>query len=184
MFHLYARIAESSGPSGTTVRVGAPRSARVAQAASFAVVVAIVGMMWGRDNASVPPGVAGLFLLGVVVVYVVGWLQMRPLVTASPEFLQARSSLTTMTFEWAEVDEVVWEHRVGPALSTRTEVSVRRRGRTDLERVAVLHFLRGNMYGAAQSREIGERFLRWCRHYGASTRLGSGPVIGPMAAER
>ncbi len=184
MFHLYARITESSGSSGTTVRVSAPRSARVAQAISFVVLAAIIGIAWTRDGSPGPPAFMGLFLLSALVVFVAGWLQMRPILVAGPEGLEARSSLTTMTFPWEDVVEVVWVHRLGRALTTRTEVSVRRRGRSDPERVAVLHYLRGNMYGAAQSADIGERFLRWCRHYGAGTRLGDDPAIGPIVSER
>jgi hypothetical protein len=50
----------------------------------------------------------------------------------------------------------------------------------------VLHYLhlRGNIYGALQSTDIGERFLWFCRHYGVSSKLGDGPVYGPAMSER
>ena len=166
------------------MRVSAPGPARVAQAISYVALAAIVGIAWTRDGSPGPPAFMGLFLLGALVVFVAGWLQMRPLVVAGPAGLEIRSSLTTMTFTWDEVDEVVLEHPMGRALSTRTEMSVRRRGGSAPERVAVLHYLRGNVYGARQSADIGERLLRWCRHYGASTRLGDGPVIDPIVSER
>lgn len=47
-----------------------------------------------------------------------------------------------------------------------------------------LHYLRGNVYGALQSTDIGERSLRCCRHYGVSSKLGDGPVHGPTMSQR
>jgi hypothetical protein len=177
MVHLYARITEVQGPSGTTVRVTAPIIMRVAQALAFVVVAAIITIATQQAGSPGPPGFVAFFLVSAAVVYVAGWLQMRPFVAAGPEGLEARSSFATTSFRWEEVESVVWEHRFGHALSTRTEISVRRRGREDLQRVAVLHYLRGNILGAKQSTEIGARFLGWCRRYGASTRLGEGPMI-------
>jgi hypothetical protein len=184
VIHPYARISESEGPSGSSVRVSAPGLAWVARATSFVAFVAIIGITWTRDGPPGPPALQALLLLSLLLVCVGGWLQMRPFVAAGPSGIEARSSRETRSLPWEEVDAVEWVHRMGRGLYTRTEISVRRRGRSELERVAVLHYLRGNIFGALQSADIGARFLWWCRHYGASTRLGDDRVIGPTVSER
>ena len=185
MVHLYARISEVDGPGGPTVRVSAPRITRATQAivGLAAVGIAIYVVPAGAIDAP-DRFVLSLAMIAALAVCTAGTLQFRASVAAGPGGLVGQAVLRSSALAWEEVDVVVWDHRLGRGLYTRTEISVRRRGRSDLETIAVLHYLRGNVYGALQSTDIGERFLRCCRHYGVSSKLGGGPVLGPTMSER
>jgi hypothetical protein len=179
----YAEAETAETPRGPTIRIQAPRWQRVANTLSLGVITLFVVIT--AVTASHRGDSAGLAFVAVGAVGASGiWILNKaflldPYVAAGPSGIEGRGAVGSTVTPWNRVDLVWWNHRFGAGMYTRTEISVRRPGSSDLARVAVLHYLRGSWYGARQSRDMARPFLEVCRHYGASTRFRDEAVVPP-----
>lgn len=171
----YASVTSSETPGGPVSRVAAPFWLRIYVPLPPVLMVLSVVFFIAPDDE--PTSGQWWFVLvflagGMVVAALEMAVYLRPFAEAGPKGLRGRGMGTERLVPWMEVSEVLWAHRFGLGLYTRTELLIVRAGSKDREphSFCVLHFLRGIWLGQRCSRSASRPFLEVCGRYGASTK--------------
>jgi hypothetical protein len=183
---LYASVVESGPRQDPTVTVRAPAWMRgYLTLFPVALAVVLVAIVPRAGSDAINRALLVLIgLVGVAIFWKVSTLYLQPFVEAGRAGIRGRGLGAVRRLRWNELSEVIWTHRMGRGLYTRTEILVRRNGASDVERFCVLHFLRGRWLGRRASRVASEEFLPVCRRHGVEARSGwkaSGARAGSRA---
>jgi hypothetical protein len=171
---LYVSVVESGPRKDPTVTVRAPawmRGYLTLFPVALAIVLVVVGSRAG-SNAINRAFLVLIGLVGVAIFWKVSSLYLQPFVEAGRAGIRGRGLGAVQRLRWNELSEVIWTHRMGRGLYTRTEILVHRSGASEVERFCVLHFLRGRWLGQRASRAASEEFLPACRRHGVEARSG------------
>jgi hypothetical protein len=171
---LYASVVESGSRKDPTVTVRAPawmRGYLTLFPVALAIVLVVVASRAGSNSIN-RAFLVLIGLVGVAIFWKVSSLYLQPFVEAGRAGIRGRGLGAVRRLRWNELSEVIWTHRMGRGLYTRTELLVRRSGASEIERFCVLHFLRGRWLGRRASRIASEEFLPVCRRHGVEARSG------------